>query len=369
MINIYIANKENWGGTFQYTELLIKALKKERKKTSIYFTESTWRKKYKNSHYIRLNLISVFFINLIVFFNFHKMIGSNIIQKVTRLPNTFFHKESTWIFPSNDLISCICKGKKIIPIHDLMHRLSSFPEVGGFLRKRIRDYKFKKLIKNANVILVDSKVGKKHVQELFSHKKDNIRILEFFPQINVSKKKNIKLSKQKYLFYPAQFWPHKNHKNLILAISKLAKKDKSIKLFLVGHKIRLYNSLKLLCIQNNCEKNIIFYGYVNSLFLSNLYSNARALVMPSFLGPTNIPPIEAFLHACPVLLSDVYAAREQCKNNALYFNPNSVKSIYLAINKIWFNDKIYKRKKNKSKLKSKVYSIKNFSKKLIQFIC
>ena len=91
--------------------------------------------------------------------------------------------------------------------------------------------------------------------------------------------------------------------------------------------------------------------------------------MPSFLGPTNIPPIEAFLHACPVLLSDVYAAREQCKNNALYFNPNSVKSIYLAINKIWFNDKIYKRYKNKSKLKSKVYSIKNFSKKLIQFIC
>ena len=139
MINIYIANKENWGGTFQYTELLIKALKQERKKTSIYFTESTWRKKYKNSHYIRLNLFSVFFINLIVFFNFHKMIGSNIIQKVTRLPNTFFHKESTWIFSSNDLISCICKGKKIIPIHDLMHRLSSFPEVGGFLRKRIRD--------------------------------------------------------------------------------------------------------------------------------------------------------------------------------------------------------------------------------------
>jgi glycosyltransferase involved in cell wall biosynthesis len=369
MINIYVANKENWGGTFQYTELVINALNNRRKNTIIYHTEKIWKNKKNNRTIeIKKNIFSTFFIYFIILLNLSKLLNIKLLQKLTALPESFFEKNSTWIFPSQDIISCLCRGKKIASIHDLMHRLNSFPEISGFFRKKIRDFKFKKIINSANIILVDSKVGKKHVMSLFNHKKDNVRILAFFPIIRKFKKSNNLIFKKKYLCYPAQFWPHKNHKNLILAISKIAKIDKTIKLYLVGHKIRLYKKLKSLSIKFECEKNVIFFGYVDSGFVSNLYLNARALVMPSFLGPTNIPPIEAFLHRCPVLLSDVYAAKEQCGDSALYFNPNSVESIYRKISKVWFDNKTYLKLKKKSTIKSKSYSIKNFSKKLISFI-
>ena len=54
---------------------------------------------------------------------------------------------------------------------------------------------------------------------------------------------------------------------------------------------------------------------------ASLISNARALINPSFLGPTNIPQLEAFNYDCPVILSNVFASKEQCSNNVIYFNP------------------------------------------------
>tara|TARA_A100001015_G_C15033828_1_gene734784 strand:- start:1457 stop:2581 length:1125 start_codon:yes stop_codon:yes gene_type:complete len=371
MINIFVANKENWGGTFQYTELLINSLNYKKIKTTIYYTENIWKNKIKDRNTavkVKSTILNIFFIYLIVLFNLSKVLDNKLIKKLTGLPDSFFDRKTIWIFPSQDFVSSICKGKKIVAIHDLMHRLSSFPEVSGFFRKIFRDFRFKKIIKIADLILVDSEVGKKHVINLFNHKKKNIRVLAFFPPIKIFKKTSNRKLKKKYLFYPAQFWPHKNHKNLILAVNKIAKIDSSIKLYLVGHKIRLYKELKKLSIDLNCEKNITFLGYVDSSYLSNLYLNARALVMPSFLGPTNIPPIEAFLHGCPVLLSDVFAAREQCGNYASYFDPNSVQSIFNSIYKVWFDDKSYFILKKKSLKKSKSYSVKKFSNKFLNFI-
>ena len=56
--------------------------------------------------------------------------------------------------------------------------------------------------------------------------------------------------------------------------------------------------------------------------------------MPSFLGPTNMPPMEARALNCPVLCSDHLGHKEQLGDGAIYFNPNSSDEIYDAMKRI-----------------------------------
>ena len=46
-----------------------------------------------------------------------------------------------------------------------------------------------------------------------------------------------------------------------------------------------------------------------------------ALIFPSFFGPDNVPPLEAFALGCPVLASRVAGAEEQLRSGALLFDP------------------------------------------------
>src|SRR5262249_60417747 len=58
-----------------------------------------------------------------------------------------------------------------------------------------------------------------------------------------------------------------------------------------------------------------------------LYQGAAALVMPTYGGPTNLPPLEAVTLGCPVIYSDLAGCREQMGDAALYcdlFDPSSL---------------------------------------------
>ena len=59
----------------------------------------------------------------------------------------------------------------------------------------------------------------------------------------------------------------------------------------------------------------------------SLYENALALVMPSYFGPTNIPPLEAFKLGVPVLYSDLDGLRDQIKDAGLLLNLNDDNSL------------------------------------------
>jgi glycosyltransferase involved in cell wall biosynthesis len=49
--------------------------------------------------------------------------------------------------------------------------------------------------------------------------------------------------------------------------------------------------------------------------------------MPTYFGPTNLPPYEAFLNNCPVLYSDLPGLRDQVKDSALLMNLKDPESL------------------------------------------
>ncbi len=367
-INIFINNNPEWGGTYQYTQLIIKAVEKKFNKQQVnyYYTNKIWNgKNLGNYHFLNLKLYEIFIVQILIILNFKNLPKSLINFLLPSLPQSFFDKNQFWIFPSQDIISTICKGKTIVSINDLMHRYSNFSETSSFFRKLYRDYKFSKIAKKSYRILVDSNLGKKHVEDSYG-KYNNVRVQYFAALKNQSS--TAKNEYGKYLIYPAQYWEHKNHKNLLMAIKILKKKFNDIKLILIGHKKKNFIKIKNLVKKLNIENNILFLGFVTDQEKASLITNARALINPSFLGPTNIPQLEAFNYNCPVILSNVFASKEQCSNNVLYFDPYFEQSIATSIERIWNSDQIYNLYRNKAEKVSKKYSIQIFSDNLVKNI-
>ena len=69
--------------------------------------------------------------------------------------------------------------------------------------------------------------------------------------------------------------------------------------------------------------------------------------MPSYFGPTNIPPLEAMALGCPVAVSNKYAMPEQVGDAGLLFDPDSPEEIAKCIKAMWLDDKLRQKMINK----------------------
>jgi glycosyltransferase involved in cell wall biosynthesis len=65
---------------------------------------------------------------------------------------------------------------------------------------------------------------------------------------------------------------------------------------------------------------IRFAGFVSDREVVQLYRQSFALVMPTYFGATNLPPLEAFALGVPVLYSDKPGMRDQVGDAALLFD-------------------------------------------------
>ena len=140
------------------------------------------------------------------------------------------------------------------------------------------------------------------------------------------------LSKNKYFFYPAQFWAHKNHIGLIYSFKSFLTSYPGYKLVLTGsdkgtldHVRKTVNSLGL-------QDSVLFMGFVSTEEMNALYRNATSLIMASYMGPTNMPPLEAMELGCPIICSDLAGHREELGEAALYFNPLNSEELTNAMN-------------------------------------
>jgi hypothetical protein len=90
------------------------------------------------------------------------------------------------------------------------------------------------------------------------------------------------------------------------------------------------------------KRKSTYLGYVPDEDMSGIYAEAVALVMPTFFGPTNIPPLESWAFGRPVLSSDIRGIREQIGNAGVLVDPRSVEAIAEGIFRLWTNEHLCK---------------------------
>jgi glycosyltransferase involved in cell wall biosynthesis len=365
------------GGTFQYNLSILDAiisLPNNQFNYQITYTSDLWGKYLKEEKIpatrINRTLLSRtwFQIRSPLWFWRRFCVGSDSFSK-----SFISLKCDLWIFPSQDIWTYSLPVKSLGTVHDLMHRYErSFPEAGSKKEYLFRETHYKRTCKFSKGILVDSQLGKEQLMESYIVDESKIFILPFIAPkyIYEENSQNVidyKLP-NKYVFYPAQFWEHKNHKGLVNAISLIAHKLPDLKMVFVGSPNNSYNKLRTLINRLQLQDNFIFLDHVPDNQMRNLYLNARALIMPTFFGPTNIPPLEAFATECPVAVSNVYAMPEQIGEAGLVFDPNSYEQIADVIYRLWTDDNLVSDLINKGREKNMAWGTKQFSKELFSII-
>jgi glycosyltransferase involved in cell wall biosynthesis len=138
-----------------------------------------------------------------------------------------------------------------------------------------------------------------------------------------------------YLLYPAQFWPHKNHVGLLLAVRLLREQyGITLPVVLVGSDTGNLEHVRRVSDELNLSAQVHFLGFVSREDLIALYRNALALTYLTFFGPENLPPLEAFALGCPVIASNVSGSQEQLGDAALLVDPKDEKQIAAAIKRL-----------------------------------
>ncbi|WP_342740099.1 glycosyltransferase [Bradyrhizobium sp. B117] len=231
----------------------------------------------------------------------------------------------------------------IITIFDGCHRdAPEFPEVRTFGEFERREILFRLASTKAVAVIVNAPELIDDLCRRYAMERERAICIPFSPSTYVSRSAPdaaadaAVLAKYKlepgYLFYPAQFWPHKNHITLLAALALLREQGIIERLVLCGSNRSGRDKLDRAIQSYGLSDQISIIGFVESAELAALYRSAAALVMPSYFGPTNLPPLEAWAVGTPVIYPQAFKA--QAGDAAILFDYDDPRSLADAIAKL-----------------------------------
>lgn len=127
---------------------------------------------------------------------------------------------------------------------------------------------------------------------------------------------------ERYLFYPANLWPHKRHELLLQTMNQVWAQQPDLHLVLTGGRSEAdQQRLKGLILQLKCPPERIHdLGYVSDGQLLTLYQEAEALLFVSQYEGFGMPLLEAMQQGCPVICAPLSAIPEMVGEAAILVN-------------------------------------------------
>ena len=255
------------------------------------------------------------------------------------------------IFPGITFDASFYRGRQITLFTDIAHVFyPQFPELAADGELRRRNTLFKYGVRYADQIVVESEQLRNDTVKYYGADPTKIAILhQTVSQTLVALEtlaedvETVEFKRtlpKRYLFYPAQLWAHKNHKNLLYAFKILTAKHPDLHLILVGSRKPGDQQIFDLIDKLGINENVRWMGYVPDKFIPVLYRNACALVKPGYIGPTNIPTLEAFYYGCPAVITDLPGVQEQTADAAMLFDPDSPQDIADKINLVLVDEMV-----------------------------
>lgn len=291
------------------------------------------------------------------------------------------------LYPTPNTLSFEAGIPYVMAVHDLQHRLQpEFPEVSADGERERREYLFRNGIRHATLLLADSDVGKEDILSFYGSygvTADRVKVLPFLPacylalDVSEGERRRARMRyrlPEQYVFYPAHFWPHKNHARIVQALNVVKREHHlEIPIVLSGSYVgeiprRTFREVMLLSHRLGIENQVYYLDYVPDEDMSGLYAGAAALVMPTFFGPTNIPVLEAWAFGCPVMTSDIRGIRQQSGDAALLVNPRSAEAIADGIYRLWTDEDLRRTLAGRGRQRLATYTPDHYQRRLLKVL-
>ncbi|NPV68474.1 MAG: glycosyltransferase family 4 protein [Anaerolineae bacterium] len=143
---------------------------------------------------------------------------------------------------------------------------------------------------------------------------------------------------ERFIFYPAQTWPHKNHLSLLDALASLRADGLTVPLVCTGTLNEFYPRIAAHVRRLGLEQQVRFLGYVAPADIQCLYRLAEAVVIPSRFESWGLPVSEAFMAGVPVAASTATSLPELVGDAGLLFDPTQPAEIAAAVRCLWVNE-------------------------------
>jgi len=273
-----------------------------------------------------------------------------------------FFFPSTIIYPKNienvKIISTIC---------DLQHEYfpENFPE--KYLEYRKKNYRYSVL--NSDHIIAISNYTKRTIVEKYKINPNKITTIYLGTNNAKNKKSAISLPKN-FIFYPAAFWPHKNHKILIEALGRLSHEFPDLNLVFTGFtkmikNIKVKKEIDDLIKLYKLSKKVIFLGYVSNENVDYIYQKAKAMVFPSSFEGFGLRIIEAFKHGLPVVSANNTSINEIVRDAGLLFETNNLEMLVECIKKVLTNHNLREQLINKGRQRANAFTWESTAKRTL----
>lgn len=216
-------------------------------------------------------------------------------------------------------------SRRVVTLMDIQHHV--LPEMFSAAERRFRRWAYDNAARDADLVLTISEHARGGIVERLGTAPDRVEAiplgvdhLRFRPD-----GPGPDGVPERYVVYPANMWPHKNHERLFEAFAQV--EDPDLTLVLTG---QTYGGDALLAGRDR----VLHLGHVPPADLPALYRGAQALVFPSLFEGFGLPPLEAMACGTPVAASGEGALGEVVGEAGVMFDPRDVAAIAEAIARV-----------------------------------
>jgi len=282
------------------------------------------------------------------------------IKAVGKLKGHLWEQMELPFFSSNGLLVNLCNtapifsGYQILTIHDAS--VSANKNNYSFLFKFWYQFLYRILPFRTQKIMTDSNFSKDELIKYYPIKEEKIKTIYLGTEHLKAVKSNNEMLKKfnlgniSYILAVSNMNPNKNFSGIITALSHM--KNQDIQVVIVGPKDNpIYSEVDL-----HSSTRINLVGYVSDEELSALYKNATCFVYPSFYEGFGLPPLEAMVNGCPVIVSNKASLPEVLGDAAIYCDPYEPKDIAEKIEQVLNDENLRNELKIKGLERVNMYS-------------
>jgi glycosyltransferase involved in cell wall biosynthesis len=237
------------------------------------------------------------------------------------------------------------KMPTLVNLHDIQHR--DYPQFFSWPQIRWRRALYDRAARKATLVLTLSEHSRRKIVQYLGIPADRVIAIPMAVDFQrfgtepapTDENQIARLGlPERFLFYPASLWPHKNHDRLLAAFARL--EDRDLQLLLTGATFNRLEELLARAVELGVADRVRHLGYVSEDALPAVYRRATALVFPSLYEGFGTPPLEAMACGCPVASSYATSLAEVCGEAAVELDPGNVDQMSDALRRITGDDRL-----------------------------